>query len=151
MLEFVECRPLSTSLELSSSEPSLSKETEVTSRSLRLRSAHVVDFQEHVVNFPKCVSLHDLRMLLLPGNGCHCVGPCRGRRLQREGPEYFHRVFRRVVAVGGDEAHALDHPHAGINPAEDRVLAVQPRRGLEQHEKLRAVRVGLRWGGRQYL
>lgn len=61
--------------------------------------------------------------------------------LQDPGPNDLHRVDRSVFRIRLDKSHALNDPHATLDPAKNRVFAVQPWCGSQGDEKLAAVRV----------
>lgn len=57
-------------------------------------------------------------------------------------PNDFDLVVRLVLGVGLDQSHALNHSHATLDPAKDRMLSVQPWGRGKGDEELAAVGVG---------
>lgn len=59
--------------------------------------------------------------------------------LHDPGPNDLDLVHRLVLRICFDKAHALDHPHPGLDSAEDGVLPVQPRCRRKGDEELAPV------------
>lgn len=56
-------------------------------------------------------------------------------------PNNLQLVHWLVLRAGLDQSHALDHPHATLDPAENRVLPVQPRCWRKGDEELTTIGV----------